>query len=440
MLILLLFLLAIMALVGVKYPTWFVVIYIIASSKFLGFGDMGAFLFNGTDVGFFSINILTLLLASVSVRNIKLPRDIASFAIAVTILLIWGLIAPYALGYQSFQQSVFASKGFLSFSLLIYIFVHGAKIDTAVVFNLCKFIGVYLACVYILNIVFGVSPPNYKTIDQISSRYYRYYSNIEVLRVFYPTFISLAAFLFFFDRTKKRLSNIYYVSVSSILLIGLQLSGFEALTVTTIVGLIALHVFYRERSGFSMSRAISRGILVILLAFATLLVFDGVRDTLKNRVEAIVYQTDSALVSRERYNEFRWRAISDRPLLGYGFLHKSSPKMREFEMRGRSRFTESLGVIDSGYVDLLSRFGYLGTAFYLFSFGYLMFAVFFRGQSAGKLDVIIGVFLLQYYMVNFTWSVFSFPHGIIPLSIGIMFILSARRSELRALYPRSSIV
>ena len=86
---------------------------------------------------------------------------------------------------------------------------------------------------------------------------------------------------------------------------------------------------------------------------------------------------------------------------------------------------QSLSVIDSGYVDLLTKYGVIITLLYLFLFSKIIIVPFHKkNRVKNKNDRMINMatYLSQYYIVNLTWSVFTFAHGIVPMSLAI-FIL-----------------
>ena len=98
------------------------------------------------------------------------------------------------------------------------------------------------------------------------------------------------------------------------------------------------------------------GILAIALA---LLYINGLYQGIIDKVNSIMYSEDLALQTRDLYNAFRWDAINAEPVFGYGYIHQSSQLMVQFKLvAGDSAFMERFTVVDSGYVDLLIKYGY----------------------------------------------------------------------------------
>jgi len=108
-----------------------------------------------------------------------------------------------------------------------------------------------------------------------------------------------------------------------------------------------------------------------------------------------------------------------------GFVHKTAPIMKKFESKYKSRFTEKFDVIDSGYVDMLVRFGYGGMYMFLVIFTLYIYNV-FRQENPNPYALVAAAYLVQYYPMNYTWSVFTFSHGIIPMSVAFFMIYNFR--------------
>ena len=90
---------------------------------------------------------------------------------------------------------------------------------------------------------------------------------------------------------------------------------------------------------------------------------------------------------------------------------------------------ERFTVIDSGYVDLLIKFGYLGTVLII-----LVFVVYysqgFFAPYKNPLSLSMSIFLIFYVFINYTWSVFTFAHGIVPAVIAFHLLLTSNENRL----------
>jgi O-antigen ligase len=186
------------------------------------------------------------------------------------------------------------------------------------------------------------------------------------------------------------------------------------------LSIISLWLFF-NKSKFSVFKFIKNMLVINILFLIIFISFDKLRVQVINSLELIFTGTDVALVSREHYNKFRWEAIDKSPIFGYGFIHKDANVMKNFDYNSNNRFMEKLGVQDSGYVDLLVRFGYLGTFIYLaIIFKYLLYFYKLKHKNYYLLPMIM--FIFQYYFVNYTWAVFSFPLGTVPMIVTFLIL------------------
>src|SRR5690606_14504475 len=131
--------------------------------------------------------------------------------------------------------------------------------------------------------------------------------------------------------------------------------------------------------------------------------------------------------SRDVYNEFRWSAIHDSPIYGFGFVHRDAALTDRYRLMDGVAYAERFSVIDSGYVDLLIKFGYLGAGVYLMMWFRVVYYALYSGFRGRPLNLLLGLFLLQYYAVSLTWSVFSYAHGLVPAFIALFTIWSNER-------------
>ncbi len=402
---------------GLKKPTYLVLLYIAASTKFFGFFDMGLFIVNGTDLGFFSLNIVVMITVFLTKPGFKIPRYLSLMVIVIILLWGFGVLYPYFQGYESFMQAIIASKQFFFFSFFLYLFKNYKKIDFDAVVTLIKFIGIYLSLVLIINLIVSIAPPTYIVYDKIFSQ----------VRIYFPTYISLAAFLYYADWLNGKTNVLRTLFIISFLIIGLSLAGHFSIVVTTVFGLMAAFFIWNKngkRIFGSFLKKLTYLILILILIFSF---STSLRENESKNISIIADGSDVALTSRVIYNKFRWEAIYAQPLFGYGFIHKTAPIMRKFDFDENNRYMEKLGVIDSGYVDLFLRFGYIGTFIYLFTFGLYLITILRAKVQKSYLSFVMAIYLFQYYILNYTWSVFSFSFGIIPMSLAFSLILYERK-------------
>ncbi|WP_415356582.1 O-antigen ligase family protein [Halioglobus sp. Uisw_031] len=393
----------------------------------MGFYDLGLLVYSGIDLGFPSVNLCVGVLAAISVRSLKISKKIFFLSCVLFLLIVWGVASPYFLGYQSFLYSVIAAKQFMYFLFMWYVIVKKSHIDEMVILRFAKWLGVYLAVVSIFYAVLNIGPPFYSMMggqDRVA-----YSGSLSIFRVYFPTYISLSIFIFYAEWSERRITGRSFLIWTVVLYCGVLLSGYLALSLTTALGIGILFSLDGHTRRQIIQNLIVRPFMIALIGVVVVFSSETLRSSVEQKMTSVLAGTDVALTSRDRYNEFRWRAIDERPLLGYGFLHKSSTLTADIGMNANNRFMESLGVIDSGYVDLLTRFGYLGTTVYLAAFGLFLLRIFKAGAKDNVLTFAMAIFLFQYYAINYTWSVFSYAHGIIPMSLALFLILSCREKK-----------
>lgn len=213
------------------------------------------------------------------------------------------------------------------------------------------------------------------------------------------------------------------------LFIGLFLAAHLSLTIMTLVGFVVYKYIYDENL-ILRKLVITRFSLIMFIGLSTaLLLVKGLYDRISTNIEDIITGENNSLSAREIYNEFRWEAIDRQKELGYGFIHQSSDFMKNFKTLGSNRFMERFTVIDSGYVDMLIKYGYIGTAIILIVLIRYYAQGFFKTHK-NPLSLAMSIYLIQYLFINYTWSVFTFAHGIIPAIIAFHFLLSSQDAQI----------
>ena len=118
-----------------------------------------------------------------------------------------------------------------------------------------KFIGIYLSFAYILYNLTKISPP--------------FYLNAGVFRGFFPTYISLAIFIYYSEWRENISNSFRYFGVMVMLIMGLVLAGHAALVIGTVSSIILLYILYNKNK-FSVVYFVNRAalsLLVLVIAF-----------------------------------------------------------------------------------------------------------------------------------------------------------------------------
>ena len=419
MIFFLLFFLLFSFFLAIKKPTYFVVLYLLVSTRFLGFLNIDLILINGYSVGFLLLNVISFIGTFTKRSVFKISKKLFIFILILSLLLLHGIFYSYYMGFSDVLKSIIAGNDFFYYFFLFYLLGRKSSIDAILILKFIKFLGLYLSIVLLINLLIGIAPPFYE------SKLFSF----DSLEVYYLTYISLAMFIVYNELVSKQMKFNLFVLYISILFIGLIIGQHISIVITTTIGLLLLYVVGKQ-SKFNFKIFLRQVIIVISSLFIFLLSFSDLRIKIFNSIEQIISGTNVALISRDRANEFRWDAIKKEPVIGYGFIHPSSSIMKSIGSDLNSKYTIGLGSIDSGYVDLLLKFGYFGTIIMLILFGFFIIKVFIYLNKYTKLQVVMATYLLQYYALNYTWSVFSYAHGIIPLSLALFIIL----------YPKNLVI
>ena len=416
MIIVLLFFYAIALILAVKNPNYFLLFYILATTKFLGFVDPSSFVVGGVEIGYFGLNIIAIFGVLFQKKWYIMPHKMQWFIYFILLMLVYGIVKPFLDSNSSLFLSFMASKETWFYFLFLYLVVYQHKIDNKLFLKFIKYLGVYLSFVYIISrISVQFIPPVY-------------YSD-NIVRTFFPTYISLAIFIYAikikFDVVRSMRDRITII----ILFLGLFLAAHLSLTIMTFAGFVLYKYVYDKNLSLNKF-TISRFVFIAFFASSILLLtVGGLYDRISSNIEAVISGEDNALQARDIYNEFRWEAIEKRKTMGYGFIHQSSSFMKDIKISGSNRFMERFTVIDSGYVDLLIKFGYLGTSIFIVIL-LIYYSQGFFSPYKNPMSLVMSIYLMQYLFINYTWSVFTFAHGIVPGVLAFHLLITSQQHDL----------
>jgi len=422
-LILIPFFLTLFIFFGIYHPTYFIILYILLSSKFLGFFDLELVSVQFFGYGIFTVLIHLIALAILPIKtnltiNLKLRVEYFFWILFFTILFFHGLIYPSLMGYSSIFLSLVAGKHFLIFFVLFYMIAKKDQINSLSVTNIIKFIGIYLSITLIIFSLTGISPPFYENKTDMMG------ASIGILEVYHLTFISLGLFLFLGDH----LQNISVTFLNrwltySILLLGLFLGSHRSIFLMSFLIFLFLKLMFNNKY---FDRINKPKLLAIFLLFLIPIFIPLFSSFLQNSEN-----WDMALISRLYYDTFRIDLIMEQPLFGYGFIHPSSSLMSQININFSNIYMEKLHTIDSGYIDLLIRFGILGLVLYLSPLLYFISKIIIFNRNYSFNQFILALFIFQYFLVNIVWSVFSFDLGLVPLVIALFLIFNNKKVKLQ---------
>ncbi len=379
-----LFFLSFQTFLALLKPKYFIFSYLLYISSFLGFlpNDI---LLAGNEIGLYFHSLLMLTSFIIYNYRIKeLPKYIKVMLWGTFFLYLYGVLNPVLNGSSSIMQSIISSKEFSTIFFLHFLFINRNSYSLELIMKNLSFIGYYFLIILILFVIFTYIPPHYiKRPGQIQYNY--------------PALLSLFLFVKA-GQTNLYISRIYVFILVIVWTVGMYYEEHTAIMLTTSLG--ATIILFRIKI-LRFAKNFKRLLIGVLLSIILLAFLPTERYLNK------IYETPS-FRARAIYNVERIELISKKPLQGYGFLHKSAKEL------GDHVYTESFSFIDSGYIDLLGKFGIIGMVIYLT----ILTIPLFKGNN-DLFSTSINVFFLQYFMVCITWSVFSFGMGIIALCLAI---------------------
>jgi len=365
-------------------PKYFLLLYFLFITSFFGFIP-NSIITGGNEIGLFYQNILMIISYFIHIRRLAyFPRYIKITLNVFILLYLYGVVSPVVSGSSSIIQSVVASKEFSSLFILHFLFIHYRSITYSYIHKIISVIGFYFLIVLFLFVVLNYIPPNY--IKRPGEIQYNY-----------PALLSLFLFLKSSEANtiQKKIRVLLMLVVWSL---GMYFEGHSAILLTTSLGCLVVLFRVPLLSFIKSFRKLILGISILGVSLWFLPIDSYLQQ---------VSQT-SSFRARNVYNIERIALIKEKPLQGYGFMHKNALTL------GSGKYTESLSFIDSGYIDLLGKFGLLGMLVYLTT----LTVPFFKGDN----DIVLQglrLFFLQYFLINITWSVFSFTLGITALGVAL---------------------
>lgn len=384
-----------------KYPKYFIYLFVISSTKFCGFLDVDKYsLIAGVNYYYTILCIIPLIVLIIK-KNRLIFKTYNPIVLIYIGLFLFGLLRPIFIYEADIKSTILASKEFFSVFLLLYLLNFKKNISIVKLINFIITIGLILSSTLIIYKLFYILPPAYKDGDNI--------------RVFFPSYIILAYFLVYYKliNSLSRFKNVVFLVI---LFFGLILCDYDSLLIMANVTIFSHFLILRNSNYIFSMKSLMKSVLLIIVS--CLFIFST---TYQNKILSFLSPDNAAISSRMVHNVHRINAIGDSFYWGYGFLHKDSEKAKEYIVNPDNNFQNSLEVIDSGYIDFLIKFGIIGLLFFLIiSLKYLLSNL--TKHSTRSLEFISAFFIFNFLFINYTWSVFTFRHGLIPLFIVLLFL------------------
>jgi O-antigen ligase len=414
---------ALVGFVALRYPALLLTLYALAAVQLFGFLESEVVLGRAALDPLLLLVLLACGIVCLRIVPRGVPRDPLLPLLVVTgVLAGWGLLAPVLLDGSSGFAALRDGRDFLGYLLLAYLMVRRPRLSPVHVKVLATWVGLVLAVLVLGWELLALRPPAYWLTDDASGH--------PRLSGPFGAFILLAFSLEVAQWTEARLGSRRLLRIL-VLLTALGLQGHRSVFLAAL--LVSAGVVYlrmRRRRGLA---ALAVSVLGLSLLYPV--VGPNLRPLVLDPVQELVYRK-GAIAARLRADAARWVAVRERPWAGYGFVDETSPLGRRFMTAADSRFEQTLGTVDGGYLDLLVRFGILGTSALLLTFGGLPLRV-LRSRDGDAAASGAALFLLSYYPVAVTWSVFSYAHGIAPAILAFFLVSSPAAAPRLMVAPRA---
>lgn len=384
-------------------PRLFLALYLLLSTKLFGFVPMDISLRIPAIMFFVHCAMILAVVASLFMGRRFSNRLILIFLVCICSLILFGILYPYYLGFSNIKSAVIDGKDMFGYVVLAYLAINFRSFDYDYFSKLFCFIGVVLTAVLIVGYITGYCPPGYTQIWR---------SNI--VQVHYSTYISIAVCLWASSMLKPRI-NVLNAFLFLFLNTGLLIQGHRSILIAT---LLVVSLLWLVKAHLSIKY------LYIIIGIPLLLSINLMSDgryfettVLKPILE--IQNSTGSIGSRNILNAERLEYIEDRPLFGYGFIDETSLLGWPIAKLSSSRFSKTLGTVDSGYIDMIVRFGIVGTLLFCLILGAVLFERLrnMRGHSEYQLAMLF--FLATFFAVNYTWSVFTYRFGIVCVCVAI---------------------
>jgi len=227
---------------------------------------------------------------------------------------------------------------------------------------------------------------------------------------------------------EKNNSNLPFLLL---LITGFVLQGFRSYIIAALISLFTVYAFYiRLKVGKIFSFAAIIG--AFLFAFFILGNMFGLNTSLiQDRILSAYYDLinlDGTFAYRLFDDAFRWDVyLEGNKLLGVGMLHHESERALSMGVQQYGMF--SLTTSDSGYLDILLRFGIPGALFFSF-FTVFLFNRYIKAarvlpQHQKAVALATASFILTIFITQITHAGFTFIYGIVPLVICLSLVEAA---------------
>lgn len=400
-----------------------VLIILLVNSYFLGFVDKDSFgILDKFDLNAFCLIIyLFMIAANFSWKRLSESNFAGSFVVLMIIYL-YAVLVPYFRGDSTLFWSLKEGKEYIHYLgfFAVYLSVRTKKdLDRS-----WQYI-VWLSFYYVV-IEFFYPLGLYKC------RFLHYLHRVDVnmgfVKVYQPIFSIIFLTLFYYLwRVVFGRSN-QYVQVVLLFLAGL-FTAFRSYILGSFVATgVCFLVVLRGKELIKVAMIYGFVVLFAVLAISITFsdsIFDRfstIADTyIVSGVREFVQHKGGSLEGRRSVNRFRWKFFHERPWSGYGFIDKKSSLGKSVYQK----YGAELTMIDTGYLDVLIKFGIIGM---LIFYGVFMRICLQLIKLVGKYGYVIDIkisgvallcFLVTVLCSQVTHAGFTYSFAIIPISVAL---------------------
>ncbi len=415
---------------------------LLLNSYFLGFIDRNNFgILNKFDINAISLFLyIYYIIFNLSIKRLR-NSSITLVFILLAMFYLYGILLPLYNHHSALFWSIKEGKEFIHYLCFFAIFLSvRTQQGIDVSWKYIKYISIYYVLVEIAFIL---------GIDKLNILYYssRYDNGLGITKVYQPMFsiVFLALFIYFWEyilRISKSIHTIIF------LIIGCLITAFRSYIIGSIIALPLSVILIRKgkdigKIGIIYALGIIFAVLIMSFSFT-----DSVSDRFMKQIDNYIIsgvtevlseeKKGSSLKGREAANRFRWKYYYKKPFSGYGFIDEKSTL-------GKKIFAEherELTMIDTGYLDVLIKFGIIGAIIFYSSFIFLAYKIANYAKSSTKNQFIIRCaavfcFIITLLISQVTHGGLTYQFGIIPVSIALALLESEYIIQKKKIRRRS---
>ena len=379
--------------ISIFFPTFFTLSYILVNIWFGGFIIKGTWLYYNFENILFLFDISGLFSILLILLNKKIDHKFIKLFLFYIAFYIFFLFLGTSQNGGSLWSALSSSKGVSSLIFIFFLQLKYKDINYNLFIKCIIFISLYESFLQHLYYFFNIYPYGYNLVNPLDS-----YSGLQ----FKHPLILMVALLIFHASNFKIFKNIF-INYFFYLIICFALITQEHRSV--IIGYLFLLYLVNQNKLFG----IDLGYLISIFAII-FLTYDVLNEAFYE-----INNISGSVLSRINIQGFRVELIREKILLGWGFIGKSSDLGNLISSMSVSPHTELISTVDSGFIDLLIKFGVLGTMIYIL---FLYRISTFIHPSYNRYYKIL---LYCFVLISFTLSPLTYHFGLIPLAIFFLF-------------------